>query len=170
MERLFDLMLPFLSYMVPWEFTVVAATPSPTPPLVTLDLVAVDLARCPVPILNAIPLWPGPSGAVAVPAIGTIALVRFADGNPTKPRVCGLDANAIPTLVEAYSSGLVQVGDATAQPVAHATWVANLQGDLVAFASSMGGATDPVVKAAAIALGAALALTVPSPTTKLVAT
>lgn len=94
-ERLFTLMLPFLAYLLKWEYTVVAATPGLTG--VTVDAVPVDTTRCPFGPLTGIALWKGPSGSPCVPVIGSRVLVEFHDGNPAKPAVCGVDPS-VPTI------------------------------------------------------------------------
>lgn len=93
-ERLFDLMLPFLSYMVPWEYTVIAASNGPP---VTVDAFPVDPSRCPHGPLTGVQVWKGPSGSPSVPPVGSRVLIRFNDGNPAKPSVCGFDP-VVPTI------------------------------------------------------------------------
>jgi hypothetical protein len=94
-ERLFTLMLPFLSYLVVWEYIVVLVTPGPIG--FTVDAVPVDPSRCPCGPLSGIAVWKGPSGSPSAPSIGARVLVRFHDANPAKPAICGFDP-LVPTI------------------------------------------------------------------------
>lgn len=94
-ERLFTLLLPYLSYTLRWEYTVVGVTPGLLG--VTVDGVPVDNARCPFGPLAGIQVWKGPSGSPSVPPIGSRILVEFHDANPAKPAVAGFDP-AVPTV------------------------------------------------------------------------
>jgi len=71
---------------------------------------------CPLPSLDRITLWPGPSGAYAVPAAGTSVRVAFADGDPTKPMIVGLDPASAPTMIYLGAPGpaVARVGDTVA--------------------------------------------------------
>jgi hypothetical protein len=94
-ERLFTAMLPMLSYLVVWEYTVVAVVPGLLG--FTVDAIPVDLVRCPCGPLSGIQVWKGPSGSPSAPVVGSKVLVRFHDANPAKPAVCGFDPS-VPTI------------------------------------------------------------------------
>lgn len=64
---------------------------------------------CPFDDMPEIPLMPGIAGAGVRPAIGSIALVAFVDGDPAKPRVVGWDQQ-IPISVTIDASERVRVG------------------------------------------------------------
>lgn len=99
-------LLPELVYYTAWEYQVLAATPLIVAPLpmpagttVKIDCVAVDppvVATFPR-TLSGLPVWPGPSGLVAIPLVGTLVRVGFLNGDPTKPHIQALQPGAIPS-------------------------------------------------------------------------
>lgn len=133
--RIIDLLQPRLLYLAIWEYRVVSVSGT-GPVKISARAVA---ATCPLPELSAITLWPGPSGAYAVPLPGTSVRVAFADGDPTKPMIVGLDPAATPIAVYAHAGTLVELGDALAVPLARAAAVASdmaaLSGALAALAT-----------------------------------
>lgn len=128
--RIIDLLQPRLLYLAIWEYRVVSVSGT-GPVKISARAVA---SSCPLPELSDIALWPGPSGAYAVPLPGTSVRVAFADGDPTKPMIVGLDPAATPISVYAHASALVELGDALAVPLAKASPVA---ADMVALASAL---------------------------------
>lgn len=78
---------------------------------------------CPFADMPEIPIMPGIAGAGVRPAVGSIALVAFVDGDPAKPRVVGwdqqvpesitIDARGVIHLAPTLT-GTVQVGDDSA--------------------------------------------------------
>jgi hypothetical protein len=113
LEKLVGLILPNLAAYVVWEYQVIAATPGPP---VVLDLLPTGTSN-PFGPLSSVTLWPGPDGGVAVPTPGKLVRLRFANGDKTKPEVCGLDPTDTPTVVYQYGA-LVQIGTAGAAPLA----------------------------------------------------
>ena len=89
-------LLPNFSYYAVWEYRV-AAIRSAVPPI-ALDLQPTGLLNPFGPQAN-LTLWPGPSGSVALPQVGSLARVAFADGDPGKPMIVGLDPASKPTMV-----------------------------------------------------------------------
>ena len=128
--RIIDLLQPRLLYLAVWEYQVVSVSGT-GPVVVSARAVA---PSCPLPALDAITLWPGPSGAYAVPVAGTSVRVAFADGDPAKPMIVGLDPAATPISVYAHAGTLVELGDATAVPLAKAAPVA---ADMVALSGTL---------------------------------
>lgn len=105
-----DSLLPRLQYGFVWSYRVVFV--SSTPPI-TIDARAIS-EDAPMPDISQMLLWPGPSGAVAVPQVGSRIRLAFADGNPAKPMIIGLDPEAPPTLTflgGAIGSPVARVGD-----------------------------------------------------------
>jgi hypothetical protein len=132
LERLFDLMLPTLAAYVTWEYQVIDATPGPP---VVLDLLPTGTGN-PFGPLSRLTLWPGPDGGVAVPTPGKLVRVRFANGDPSKPEVCGLDPTDTPSIV--YQYGLqVNVGSAAATPLALAIPVTTAFADIETFIAAL---------------------------------
>jgi hypothetical protein len=159
LERLFDLMLPTLAAYVTWEYQVIDATPGPP---VVLDLLPTGTTN-PFGPLSRLTLWPGPDGGVAVPTPGKLVRVRFANGDPSKPEVCGLDPTDTPSIVYQYGT-LVQIGTAAAAPLTPSTYAVALEAALAAFATACAPSADPTLVTAAAALTASFAL-LPLPTT-----
>lgn len=139
-EQILTALLPSLATYVKWEFRVQSSLPGPP---VTISAAAVS-ADCPWQTLANITLWPGPSGAYAIPAPGTLVLVEFHEGNPGKPSIAGLDPNNVPilTTLGGGSTPIAREGDTItitqAQFVA-AGAVANLTSGNVAIASLLQG-------------------------------
>jgi len=132
--RIIDLLQPRLLYLAAWEYQVVSVWGT-GPVVISARAVA---PSCPLPALDAIALWPGPSGAYAVPVAGSSVRVAFADGDPAKPMIVGLDPAATPISVYAHAGTLVELGDALAVPLAKAAPVA---ADMTALSSALGALT-----------------------------
>lgn len=77
-----------------WEYRVQVV--SATPPI-TVD--AIPAGASPFGPISGIKLWPGTDGSVAVPAVGSLVELTFAEGDPGKPRIVGLDPDQEPTMV-----------------------------------------------------------------------
>ncbi len=88
-----DDVTPQMLYYLRWPYTV--ATVSAGPP-VTMTLTSND-ARA--PDLQGVVLWPGPSGAWAVPPVGAAVRVAYTAANPAMPEVVALDPYHAPTTV-----------------------------------------------------------------------
>lgn len=105
---------PQQAYALVWEYRVLVAQPGPP---VKIDCEAVDpdtQAILPKQLVGII-LWPGPSGCIAVPQPGTLVRIGFANGDPAKPMVVGLDPSSQPILVMLDGSPgpfIARVGDA----------------------------------------------------------
>jgi hypothetical protein len=158
-------------YATTYEFRVIASTPGPP---TKIDCSAVDAETQAVfpAQLSGLVLWPGPSGFVAVPEPGTLVRVAFVNGDPAKPVVVGLDPSGTPTLVMGFAT-LIQLGDASALPLATALWATTLVADLTIFATALAAAAvGPLAPIAAPATALETALgALPSPaTTKVFAT
>jgi hypothetical protein len=89
---------------------------SATPPI-TVD--AVPAGASPFGPISGIKLWPGTDGSVAVPAVGSLVELTFAEGDKGKARIVGLDPDQVPTIV--------YLGNAPGEFVALASRVAQLQ-------------------------------------------
>lgn len=131
-------LLPTLAYYAVWEYRVLNVSPPLGPPApvklgvpILVDCVALDAATAATlpPTLSAKVLQPGPSGLVAIPAIGSVVLVGFANGSPGKPYVHSLDPNVAP-----------------------------INTPFSQFATLLHGSTDPATQAAAAFLQAELGL------------
>lgn len=97
-----------------WEYRVVSVD-SAAPPVKVSVRPTSDLN--PFGPQAGMTLWPGPSGTVAVPQVGSLVRLQFADGSPTKPMIVGLDPNAAPTMVfvgEETGPFAARVGDSVA--------------------------------------------------------
>lgn len=103
-------LLPDLRYAMVWEYTVISVTPGPP---VKIEAIIADPTAPVMPNVENIVLWPGPSGCYALPALGSIVRLGFANGDATKPMMVGLDPNAAPTMVFLSGSGpfVARVGD-----------------------------------------------------------
>lgn len=170
LRRVNEALNPREVFALVWEYAVIVARPGPP---VTIDVEAVDTettAHLPAQIAGLV-LWPGPSGFVAQPPPGSIVRVAFANGDPGKAMVVGLDPNATPILTFGFVTATMQLGDQSAQPVAHAVWLAGVVAALQTFGAAL---TASVTLANVIACGGtltgALAGITPSPTTKVLAT
>jgi hypothetical protein len=86
-------------------------------PPITVD--AIPAGASPFGPISGIKLWPGTDGSVAVPAVGSLVELTFAEGDKGKPRIVGLDPDQVPTMVF--------VGNAAGEFVALASRVAALQ-------------------------------------------
>ena len=109
-------LLPSLTAYVVWSYRVVSVT-SATPP-VKIDCRPVS-SLCPYGPQAGMTLWPGPSGTVAVPQVGSLVRLAFADASPSNPMIVGLDPSAPPTMVF--------VGETAGEFAALASRVAQLQ-------------------------------------------
>ena len=173
-------LLPSLPYAATWEATVIGATAGPP---VTISCTPSDVSALAIfgPLVN-ITLWPGPSGAYAVPQPGSLVRFAFVNGDPTKPAIVGLDPNATPLTVTAPAQvSMALAGGATA--LVPAPWATALAGDLATFAGACAAAVSPppstliqvaasviAIGAAGAALGSALGSLPPDATTKVTAT
>ena len=166
--RIIKALLPRLIYFGTYEYRVLDATPGP-PTMIDCVAVDPDVATILPANLNQLTLWPGPSGAVAVPAPGTTVRIAFANMDPSKPMVVGLDPATPPLIVQMYAATTIQLGDVLGTPLAKTVPVAAYAAALVA-----AGSTPPVtlpelatwaaaVTAASTALGTAM--TTPAGTT-----
>lgn len=127
-QGILDALLPTLAYYATYEYRVLAALPLVPPPAplvagtpVTIDCVAIDppvLATFPRELAK-MPLWPGPSGLVAIPAVGSLVRVGFVNGSPARPFVAGLDPAGINT-GSALHSFAALLATATVDPIAKA--------------------------------------------------
>lgn len=133
-ETILTALLPSLAAYVRWEYRVLSVSPGP-PVLISGRPVS---TRCPFGTLASITLWPGPSGAYAVPVVGSLVLIEFHDGNPAKPAVCALDPNEVPSTIT--------LGAGT-DPVALSSKVdgelAKIAGCFATFSPGSGGASFP---------------------------
>jgi hypothetical protein len=77
-----------------WRYRVQTVTS--TPPILVSAVPAGESEYGPI---DKIKLWPGPDGSVAVPAIGSLVVLTFAEGNAGMPMIVGLDPDAPPTMV-----------------------------------------------------------------------
>lgn len=158
--------VPRLPFLAVWEYAVIAVTPGPP---VLIDCQAIDpdeLIAIP-PTLVGVTLWPGPSGFVAVPPVGSKVRIQFINGDPSHYAVVGLDPNIEPTLVFGYTTGTIQLGDVTATPLVKSAAYAALVAALTKFATGLNPTT---LAAQATALVAAIGLLPPAPTTKVLGT
>lgn len=92
-----------------WEYRVQSVTS--TPPI-TVD--AIPAGASPFGPISGIKLWPGTDGSVAVPAVGSLVELTFAEGDKGKPRIVGLDPDQVPTMVylgNAPGPAVARVGD-----------------------------------------------------------
>ena len=163
---------PRLVFLATWEYRVISAEPGPP---TKIDCSAVDeetSALLPSQLVGLV-LWPGPSGIVAVPQPGTIVQVGFVNGDPSKPRVVGLDPDGTPLMVMGFVSATMQLGDQSAAPITPTAYSVALDTALTVFANAMSVLTTPPltpIGAAGTILLAALGA-LPSPaTTKVLAT
>lgn len=85
--------LRLVGRLVRWRYKVTAVSPGP-PVLIS----GTPAGRSPYGDLANIQLWPGPSGAYAVPPVGSTVLVAFNEMNGTEPCVVALDPSTPPTL------------------------------------------------------------------------
>jgi hypothetical protein len=151
LHKLVLLLIPELAGYVQWTYQVLAVYPGPP---VTLDLKAMAPSNPFGTTLAGVTMWPGPDGGVCIPTVGKLVMVRFND--TLTPAVCGIDPTDTPAIVYQYG-GVVQVGDATAVPLAKSQAVENLIIALGTFSGACEASTvDAVLKAAAIALTASL--------------
>lgn len=164
--------LPRLPFLAVWEYRVIAFTPGPP---VTIDCQAIDpdaIATLP-PTLVGVTLWPGPSGFVAVPTIGSIVRVQFINGDPSKAAIVGLDPNVQPTLVFGYAP-VIELGDVTASPLAKAGPLTTLYTALGVWAAAVSGALSaagfPIAAPEAAFQAALTTATTATPTTKVLGT
>jgi hypothetical protein len=105
-----------LAFYCPWEMTVLLATPPapPAPPIeppvppapsgvfvtgATVTCAPIDATVAALlPPMVTVPLRPGPSGLVCMPATGSRVLVAFANADPGRPFILALDAQVMPAL------------------------------------------------------------------------
>jgi hypothetical protein len=155
-------------FAMTWEYTVIDATPGP-PTKIDCQVVDGETSAHLPQQLTQLVLWPGPSGIVAVPQPGSIVRIGFVNGDPTKPFVAGLDPNGTPLMVMGFVELTMQLGDASAQPLAQAQWITELTTALTALASGLAALTTPPltpVGTVGTAFGTALGAVIPAPTIK----
>lgn len=145
-----------------------------------LNLQAVN-ATTGVPDLLTVSVWPGMAGLSATFTPSQTALVKFLEGDPGQPVVVSFDGTAPVELdlqatakVTAFAP-LVELGDASAQPLIPALWGTDLVVALVTFATAVQGdaalkVVAPITVAAAATLVTALGALPPGATTKVKAT
>jgi len=156
-------------FAMTWEYSVIDAKPGP-PTVIDCAVIDPETSAHLPSQLTGLVLWPGPSGFVAVPAPNSVVRIGFVNGDPSKPIVVGLDPNSTPVTVMGFA-GLLQLGDASAQPVAHALWLSEVVAALQTFAGALSASvTLANVIACGPTLTGALATATPSPTTKVLAT
>jgi hypothetical protein len=164
---------PRLPFDAQWEYRVIVATPGPP---VKIDCEAVDpetTATLPAQITGLV-LWPGPSGFLAVPQSGSIVRIGFINGDPSKPIVQGLDPDSTPTLAMGFVVSTMQLGDVSAQPLAHSgplvTFLGALQDWSVAVAGALSSAGFPIAIAQAKLVAAIAVAQAATPTVKVLGT
>lgn len=103
---------------------------------------------CPFDDVVKIPLMPGIAGAGVKPAIGSVALVAFLDGDASQPRCVGWD-QAVPQSVTVDASTKLRAGPSAASvelagggPAVHRVGDAGTAGSLTAAANTL-TYTDP---------------------------
>lgn len=104
---------PSLAYYAVWEYRVVSVDTS-TPPI---TISANPTGASPFGPQSKITLWPGPTGSVAVPQVGSLVRLQFADGSGTKPMLVGLDPSSPPAMVfvgSVAAPAAARVGDSVA--------------------------------------------------------
>lgn len=104
-----------IKYLRKYTYRVVAENPADE----TLVLQSVDpLSGAP----DAIPLamWPGMSGISAQLTPGSLVLVEFVNGDPSKPVVTSFE-KGVPVILELDASTIVKIGQGAKGPVAMAT-------------------------------------------------
>jgi hypothetical protein len=139
-ERVMELLLPKvmgqLACYAQWEYRVTVASIGPP---VLVSGVPVDETRCPFGILSGIQVWPGAGGSPCLPAVGSIVLVRFNDGNPGKPAIVGTDPS-VPAIVPDVPPAKVSVAGLLA------TFATGLNaGTLVAQSSALVASLTPLL-------------------------
>jgi hypothetical protein len=72
-----------LLYLATWEYAVTGTNGDGS-----INATATD-GRCPQPSLNNLPVRAGPEGGTSTPTAGKTCLVRFINGDPTRPVVVG---------------------------------------------------------------------------------
>jgi len=95
LELLMPRVMGQLACFLQWEYRV-AVVESEVPPIV-VSCVPVDVVRCPFGPLR-VPMWPAACGSPCVPAIGSLVVIGFHDGNPAKPAIVAVDP-AVPAPV-----------------------------------------------------------------------
>ena len=109
LQAILQALLPSLYCYVQWEMRVASASPpSPpslpgapsvftTPAMVTCVPLDPKVVALLPPAVN-IAMWPGPSGALSLPAPGSLVRVGFINADPSKPYIAGLDPQVMPTV------------------------------------------------------------------------
>ena len=113
LARIAAALSPRLRLMV-WEYRVQNVSAAPP---ITVD--AIPAGASPFGRITGIKLRPGPDGSVAVPAVGSLVDLAFAEGDAGKPRIVGLDPDQPPTMV--------YVGSVAGEFAALASRVSSLQ-------------------------------------------
>jgi hypothetical protein len=149
-----------------FDYTVVAAYPNNT-----VDLQPADTSRG-MPPISGVSIWSGLPGGTVQPQVGSHLSLVLLDTRQSKPVVVGAFDSTTATLIQVAAT-LIQMGDQTAQPLAHASWLTDVATALTIFASAMSVLTAaPLtpIGAAGYTLLQSLNAIVPSPTTKLMGT
>lgn len=124
-----------------------------------------------MPDMSGQPLLPATGGGAAVWPAGTKMLVSFVNGDPTRPVLLNADPSATAITATLFASATLSLGDNTAAPVAHASWLTAVVTALGTFASALSSSVSLAnVIASGTTLTTALAAVTPSPTTKVLAT
>jgi len=151
-------------YAHEYEYAVTASSGS------SFDAFPVDPTRG-VPPLTGVPYRSGVPGGSAMLAPGTHLTIGFLDGNPGKPILRGVFDGTAPLNETIGVTGTLSLGDASATPLAHASWVTGILAVLNTFGAALSAS---VTLANVIASGGTLTgglLSVPaSPTTKVLGT
>lgn len=162
LSNVLDGLLPTLKYYVAWPYRVVSVTMTgavpAVPVTVKVDATSIDPG---MPDLMGIVVWPGPSGGLCVPAIGSLVRVAFIAGDPAQPMIVGVD----PTAVQQS----ITLGDGSAASLLKTSSYTQLVSALTTLASSLASATSVAnVAAAGAALQTSLAALPAVPGTTLV--
>lgn len=101
-EAMLPRILPgMLGVLCRWEYRVTSVTPGNLGVPTTVGGTPVDPVRCPFGDLPAITVWPSTTGSPCIPAMGSIVVVAFHDGNPAKPAIVAVDPSVPATIPDA---------------------------------------------------------------------
>lgn len=144
-SAILDLLQPDLLYARVWNYRVITVVPGPP---VLIDAISLDPR---MPPIQGIMLWPGPSGCVAVPAVGSQVRLGFIAADPKQPMLVGLDPLSPPTFVylgEVPGTGVARLGDTISISIAQfaAASPSNSGGPVVITAPMLGTITTSSVK------------------------
>jgi hypothetical protein len=151
-------------YAQSYEYVVTASSGT------SIGALPVDPTRG-VPPLTSVPYRSGVPGGSATLTPGTHVCIGFLDGNPGKPALLGVFDGTAPLTETIGVSGTLTLGDASAAPLVHASWMTNLVIVLETFAAALStSVTLANVIASGGTLGTGLSAMTPSPTTKVLGT